>query len=122
VSGRICTATGPYPLHSRNCNHIGIADTTWLALDEDTLLGSVSLLSEDAPALAHLDGPWLASLWVHPAHRRQGLGAHLAWVHTSSTTSVSMRDSTNCPASVCLLLTVRTGTAVLAGKPSEPPH
>ena len=53
-----------------------IADTTWLALDEDTLLGSVSLLSEDAPALAHLDGPWLASLWVHPAHRRQGLGAY----------------------------------------------
>ena len=33
--------------------------------------------AEDAPALVHLDGPWLASLWVHPEHRRQGLGAHL---------------------------------------------
>ncbi len=54
-----------------------IVDTTWIALSEDALLGSASLLSEDAPALAEVEGPWLASLWVHPAHRRQGLGAHL---------------------------------------------
>ncbi len=52
-------------------------DTTWLALHDNHLCGSVSLIREDAPALKHLNGPWLASLWVHPEHRRHGLGARL---------------------------------------------
>lgn len=52
-------------------------DTTWLMLRNDTLCGSVSLVREDAPALRHLTGPWLASLWIAPDLRRQGLGAML---------------------------------------------
>ena len=50
---------------------------TLLMLRGDTLCGSVSLVSEDAPALRHLAGPWLASLWIAPDLRRQGLGAML---------------------------------------------
>lgn len=46
-------------------------------LHDNHLCGSVSLIREDAPALKHLNGPWLASLWVHPEHRRHGLGARL---------------------------------------------
>ena len=56
----------------------GVLPTTLVALaDDGALLGSVSLLLEDAPDLADLDGPWLASLYVAPAARGRGLGEAL---------------------------------------------
>jgi predicted N-acetyltransferase YhbS len=52
--------------------------TTMVALDDDgALLGSVSLVDEDAPELADRGDAWLASLYVLPAHRGRGLGAAL---------------------------------------------
>ena len=50
---------------------------TWLALaDDGNWLGSVSLLDQDHPQL-HQYRPWLASLYVRPAARGQGVGAAL---------------------------------------------
>ena len=52
--------------------------TTLLALDGDELLGSVSLVFEDAPELQEHGSPWLASLYVKPEARGRGYGAQLA--------------------------------------------
>ncbi|HBK56364.1 MAG TPA: GNAT family N-acetyltransferase [Xanthomonadales bacterium] len=41
------------------------------------LLGSVSVVVEDAPELADYGTPWLASLYVHPDARMCGHGARL---------------------------------------------
>lgn len=51
--------------------------TTLLLMDQETLLGSVSLLLEDAPALQDRGGPWLGSLFVLPLARGRGGGARL---------------------------------------------
>jgi predicted N-acetyltransferase YhbS len=50
--------------------------TTLIACDGDELLGSVSLVPEDAPGLADAT-PWLASLYVAPVHRGRGIGSAL---------------------------------------------
>jgi predicted N-acetyltransferase YhbS len=52
--------------------------TTLLALDGEELLGSVSLVFEDAPELQEHGSPWLASLYVKPEARGRGIGAALA--------------------------------------------
>ena len=52
--------------------------TTLLALEGDELLGSVSLVFEDAPELQEHGSPWLASLYVKPEARGRGIGARLA--------------------------------------------
>jgi predicted N-acetyltransferase YhbS len=52
--------------------------TTLLALDGEELLGSVSLVFEDAPELQEHGSPWLASLYVKPPARGRGIGARLA--------------------------------------------
>jgi len=51
--------------------------TTLLAFDGDDLLGSVSLVFEDAPELQEHGSPWLASLFVKPEARGRGVGALL---------------------------------------------
>jgi len=51
--------------------------TTLVLLDGDDLLGSVSLVLEDAPDLQHLGSPWLASLFVRPEARGLGFGKAL---------------------------------------------
>ena len=50
---------------------------TLLALDGEELLGSVSLVFEDAPELQEHGSPWLASLYVKPQARGRGVGAAL---------------------------------------------
>ena len=52
--------------------------TTLLALEGQELLGSVSLVFEDAPELQEHGSPWLASLYVKPQARGRGIGAQLA--------------------------------------------
>lgn len=51
--------------------------TTLVLMDGDELLGSVSLVLEDAPELCEHGSPWLASLYVRPEARGRGLGAKL---------------------------------------------
>lgn len=51
---------------------------TLVALDGESLLGSVSVVSEDAAALSHYGSPWLASLFVAPEFRGRGVGSRLA--------------------------------------------
>lgn len=46
---------------------------TFIALDGETLLGSASLLEHDLPSRIDLT-PWLASVFVAPLHRQQGIG------------------------------------------------
>lgn len=48
--------------------------TTLLLMEEDQMLGSVSLLIEDAPALQDRGSPWLGSLFVLPEARGRGGG------------------------------------------------
>lgn len=51
--------------------------TTWVALDDaDAVIGSVSLVAEDAAQFADLS-PWLCSLWVTPDWRGQGVAQAL---------------------------------------------
>jgi predicted N-acetyltransferase YhbS len=58
--------------HVRRCH----LPTTLLAVNDGQLLGSVSLLVEDHPQLEYLS-PWLASLYVIPAARQNGVGSAL---------------------------------------------
>lgn len=51
--------------------------TTLVALRGEQLLGSVSLVLEDAPELRDQGDAWLASLYVLPEARGQGLGERL---------------------------------------------
>ena len=51
--------------------------TTLVVHQGDDVLGSVSLVLEDAPEFADEGSPWLASLFVRPEARSRGLGALL---------------------------------------------
>ena len=51
--------------------------TSLLAFEGEELLGSVSLVFEDAPELQEHGSPWLASLYVKPEARGRGIGAAL---------------------------------------------
>ncbi len=54
----------------------GVLPTTFVAVDGDRLLGTASLVAAGPSDLPHY-GPWLASLYVHPAARRRGVAAAL---------------------------------------------
>lgn len=67
----------------------GDCPTTLVALAaDDSLLGSVSLVLEDAPELKEI-GPWLASLYVQPQARGQGVGAALVRALVAHAASVA---------------------------------
>ena len=92
---------------------MAIVDATWIALSEDALLArSVSSAKTHRLSPRSKDLGWPACGCIPRIVDK-------VWAHTWSTTSVNMRDSSNYPTSVYLLLTVRTGTAVLAGKTSK---
>lgn len=50
--------------------------TTLVMLEDSELLGSASLVASDMDTHPEL-GPWLASVYVAPAYRRQGIGSAL---------------------------------------------
>ncbi|KFN51310.1 GNAT family N-acetyltransferase [Arenimonas composti] len=63
-------------LHDHATRHT--RPTTLVAIDDaGGLAGSVSLVDEDAPELAATGDAWLASLYVRPERRGEGLGAAL---------------------------------------------
>lgn len=47
---------------------------TWLAFNGDVLIGSISVLLEDAAELNDIAGPWLASFYIAPEYRGKGVG------------------------------------------------
>jgi N-acetylglutamate synthase-like GNAT family acetyltransferase len=50
--------------------------TTFVAMSENVLLGSASIIAHDMDTRMDLS-PWLASVYVAPPHRRQGIGSAL---------------------------------------------
>lgn len=50
--------------------------TTIIALEDESLLGSASLIVDDLPGWEHLS-PWIASVFVSPEHRGKGVGKAL---------------------------------------------
>lgn len=56
-----------------NRDHI---PATYIALDRDELLGSVTLVEHDMGSRLDLS-PWLAGLYVKPTRRQQGVGSAL---------------------------------------------
>ena len=51
--------------------------TTLVLIENNLLLGSVSLLEDDAVELSAIGNAWLASLYVKPEARGRGFGAQL---------------------------------------------
>jgi predicted N-acetyltransferase YhbS len=49
---------------------------TFVAIEDGAPIGSASLVERDLATHVHLS-PWLASVYVAPAHRRQGIGGQL---------------------------------------------
>lgn len=54
----------------------GQVPATFVALEGSTLLGSASLIAHDMDTRPDLT-PWLACVYVAPAHRRRGIGTAL---------------------------------------------
>ncbi len=54
----------------------GTIPTTVIALMEATLVGSASLVEHDMAGREDLS-PWIASVYVRPEYRRQGIGSQL---------------------------------------------
>ncbi|ENZ94371.1 GNAT family N-acetyltransferase [Xanthomonas fragariae] len=61
-------------LHSHTRD--GVIPMTWVALDQTQWIGSVSLLENDDTRIRQWS-PWLASLYVQPQARGQGIGEAL---------------------------------------------
>lgn len=54
----------------------GALPLSLVAIDENELLGMVSIIFDDLPGYEHLN-PWVASLFVLPEHRKKGAGSRL---------------------------------------------
>lgn len=61
--------------YKHSMQHEGLPKT-WIALKADKIAGIISLRETDHPNITDY-GPWLASLFVHPAFRGQGIGKRL---------------------------------------------
>lgn len=68
----LADALGELQSHTGRC----MIPTTLIGFEDDRLLGSVSLVEEDAPELSDAT-PWLASLYVAPGRRGEGIGRAL---------------------------------------------
>lgn len=72
-----CTSGEGYADHLRERDGMGLR-RTWVVLAKAnrSVIGTVSLLDQDLPERSRWT-PWVASLLVHPDHRRKGLGSRL---------------------------------------------
>jgi GNAT superfamily N-acetyltransferase len=66
--------------------------TTLVMVEAGELLGSVSLVLEDAPELCEHGSPWLASLYVRPEARGRGLGAQLVQAAVAHAASLAIDE------------------------------
>jgi GNAT superfamily N-acetyltransferase len=66
--------------------------TTLVLVDAIRVLGSVSLVLEDAPEFADEGSPWLASLYVRPDARRRGHGARLVRAAVAHAAALGIDD------------------------------
>jgi len=57
-------------------NADGSIPATIIALEQNQLLGSISVIQDDLPGWTHLN-PWIASFYVLPEHRGRGVGSFL---------------------------------------------
>lgn len=53
-----------------------LVPSTFVAIDGDMVLGSAALVTSDLETHPELT-PWMASVYVHPDHRQQGIGSAL---------------------------------------------
>jgi len=60
----------------RQRTHRDEIPTTYVALEADELLGSVTLVEHDMLTRPELS-PWVAGVYVAPAHRHRGIGSAL---------------------------------------------
>jgi len=66
--------------------------TTLLLIESDLLLGSVSLLEDDALELSAIGNAWLASLYVKPEARGRGFGAKLVKALMQHAKNISLKE------------------------------
>jgi N-acetylglutamate synthase-like GNAT family acetyltransferase len=66
--------------------------TTLVLVDATRVLGSVSLVLEDAPEFADEGSPWLASLYVRPDARGRGHGARLVRAAVAHAAALGIDD------------------------------
>jgi N-acetylglutamate synthase-like GNAT family acetyltransferase len=66
--------------------------TSLVLLENEMLLGSVSLVEEDATELSHIGSPWLASLYVKPCERGKGHGARLVKALLQHAKNISIHE------------------------------
>jgi len=66
--------------------------TTLVKVEAGELLGSVSLVLEDAPELCGHGSPWLASLYVRPDARGLGIGATLVQAAVAHAASLGVDE------------------------------
>lgn len=66
--------------------------TTLVLLEDENLLGSASLLEEDAAELAAIGNAWLASVYVIPDKRGQGFGAMLVKAVMQHARDISLQE------------------------------
>ncbi len=66
--------------------------TTLVLIENELLLGSVSLLEDDALELSAFGNAWLASLYVKPEARGRGFGARLVKALMQHAKNISMKE------------------------------
>jgi len=66
--------------------------TTLVLTENEMLLGSVSLLEDDAVELSAIGNAWLASLYVKPEARGRGFGAQLVNALMQHAENISLKE------------------------------
>jgi len=66
--------------------------TTLVLIENEVLLGSVSLLEDDAVELSAIGNAWLASLYVKPDERGRGFGVQLVNAMMQHAKNISLKE------------------------------
>ena len=87
-----------------------VIPTTWVALDQAQWLGSVSLLDNGDTRIRQWS-PWLASLYVQPQARGQGIGEALV----AHCVQIACRSPRNCAWMLCICIASRRWRPSIGG-------